>query len=111
MSIETPGGQFDPGETPEETAKRETFEEIGVHVDTLIPLGVVSALTSNIEHTEHVYLAQLPQVPTKHAASEEEVIEIVKVSFDQAVEWALDSTIVHAPAITLILRAKEYLKK
>lgn len=111
LSIETPGGQMDPGESPEVTAQRETEEEIGVAVSDMITLGSMSGLTGNIDHREYLYLAQLASVPTPRASHEEEVVEPLVVPFDQAVEWALDSTIVHGPAITLILRANEYLKK
>ena len=35
-----PGGRADPGESPVETALRETWEEIGVHADFIRPLGM-----------------------------------------------------------------------
>ena len=35
-----PGGHIEPGETPEEAAKRETIEEFGIECNELIPLGI-----------------------------------------------------------------------
>jgi len=42
--ISFPGGQNDPGETPEETALRETEEEIGVSQDNVHIAGTLSSL-------------------------------------------------------------------
>lgn len=110
ITIEIPGGQIDDGETPEQAARRETEEEIGIYPKKLISLGTVSGLTSNIQHVEHLFLTELDSVPETLLGTEEEVVTIEKVSIQQAIEWALDGTIIHGPAIALILRAKEYLK-
>jgi 8-oxo-dGTP pyrophosphatase MutT (NUDIX family) len=37
--LEIPGGHVDPGETPPEAALREVYEEVGVIVDNLKPIG------------------------------------------------------------------------
>ncbi|MCB0213925.1 MAG: CoA pyrophosphatase [Anaerolineae bacterium] len=42
--ISLPGGRREKGETPEETALRETYEEIGVSPDTLEIIGELSSL-------------------------------------------------------------------
>lgn len=67
-----PGGKVDPGESPEQAAMRETWEEVGVHVSDL-------KLISEGEHTFHgetwrgyYYLARtrdgvpVNREPTKH---------------------------------------------
>lgn len=110
-TIEIPGGQIDKRETVEAAAKRELYEELGITVGELIDLGIITGLTSNINHREHLYLAKLSIVPEVSLVSEEEIIELIKIPFSQAVDWALDGTIVHAPAVSHILRAKEYLRK
>jgi len=110
ITIETPGGKLDEGETPEQAARRETEEEIGVLPKKLIPLGTISGLTSNIHHTEYLFLAELDSVPEISFSSDEETLSLEKVSMQQAIYWAVDGTIVHGPAIAVILRAKEYLK-
>lgn len=110
-SIETPGGMIDDGETPEQAGKRELFEELGITTQKIISLGTAAGLTSTVKHIEHLYLAQLNNVPEVKLESEEEVIELIKVPFEQAVEWAVDSTITHSLAVITILRAKAYLER
>ena len=67
-----PGGMIEPGETPEEAARREFFEETGVLLDCpLAPMGAVDGfvtfvavtltdppVTLNEEHSEYVWASQ-----------------------------------------------------
>jgi 8-oxo-dGTP pyrophosphatase MutT (NUDIX family) len=42
--VSLPGGRMDPGETPEQTALRESFEEIGLMPDEVMLLGRLTPL-------------------------------------------------------------------
>jgi len=53
FQLETPGGLMEPGETPEESARRELLEETGYGADEFIRLGTVHpnpAIQTNFQH-------------------------------------------------------------
>ena len=57
--VQLPKGTREPGETPEDTARRELFEEVGVQAfDTLEPLGTWNC--PEPASTWHVFVAQAP---------------------------------------------------
>jgi 8-oxo-dGTP pyrophosphatase MutT (NUDIX family) len=58
--IAFPGGRSDPGETPEETARRETFEEIGLEVPNEAILGRLSDHPSPALYTATPVVARVP---------------------------------------------------
>ncbi len=53
--IEIPGGKVQPGEHPEAAARREVYEEVGLHVTHLVPLH---AGFDGVRFRAHVFLAQ-----------------------------------------------------
>lgn len=65
-----PGGRVDPGETPEQAAVRETFEEAGIQVFSVEPYDVV--VRRDKPHKQyHVFLARGQKVtPTLNAESD-----------------------------------------
>ena len=82
--LELPAGLLDPGETPEECARRELAEETGYSARRLEPL--VSFYTSPGFSTEliHVFVAtELVEARTAH--DEEEEIELVRLPLDDAI--------------------------
>lgn len=58
LSIEFPGGVVDPGETPEEAAKRELREESGCTASKMIHLASVSPNPAIMTNKVHFFLAE-----------------------------------------------------
>jgi 8-oxo-dGTP pyrophosphatase MutT (NUDIX family) len=58
-----PGGGMKAGEDPEECAKREVFEEVGLELDELHLLGVLQERLSGSPHTSHVFMAKVSETP------------------------------------------------
>jgi ADP-ribose pyrophosphatase len=108
-SWEVPGGGIDEGETPEQAAIRELWEETGIRVDEVEKLGRIYPLHSF--NTEHVtlFLARSEALPlnTHTLESSEHVAEQKFVTFDEALKMIdtgeiNDSTTAHV--IQMVVR-------
>lgn len=103
-SLETPCGGMDEG-TPLENAKRELREELGIEAEEWINLGSIETDTSIVHCPVHLFVAK--KLTFKKPEREgSEVMETVKMSFDEAVEKVLIGEIKHAVSCVLILKAK-----
>jgi len=55
---EIPAGKLEPGEPPEQAARRELREETGLIAETLVPLGVIYSTPGYSNEVIHLFLAQ-----------------------------------------------------
>jgi len=58
-----PGGGVEPGEDPEDAARREVFEELGIALGKLQPLGILVEEISGCVHDAHLFTAIASTVP------------------------------------------------
>ena len=110
MSIEVVSGAVDAGETTNDAAKRELKEELGVEADEWVNLGIINPFTSVVRSPATMYLAKKLHFSTTNPEGTEK-INIIKVTFDDAVKMVVDSRITHGQSCVLILKADEYLRK
>ncbi|MCD8108363.1 MAG: NUDIX hydrolase [Oscillospiraceae bacterium] len=89
--IGTSGGGVEPGEKPEEAIKRELNEELGVTVDVICKLGVVSDYY-NLIHRHNInnfYLCKITAFGEKHLNPDEINdfhLSTVKLTYEEALQ-------------------------
>lgn len=104
ISLEGVSGGIEPGEDPLETAKRELQEELGLVAQTWQPLVRLDPYTTIIRSPVQLYLA----TRLSHAGAEPEgteLIEIVSLPLQRAIELIHRGEITHAPTCVALLLA------
>lgn len=103
-SVEVAAGAIDAGETPEEAARREAREELGVEGSDWMTLGSIDLDTSIVQAPVQLFLVRgLTFTQPHHEGSE--TIRIVRIPFREAVEMVMDGRITQAASCILILKA------
>uniref|UniRef100_UPI003BAA7C7C NUDIX domain-containing protein n=1 Tax=Stappia sp. TaxID=1870903 RepID=UPI003BAA7C7C len=90
--IEVPAGHIDEGETPEESARREAFEEVGVRLARLDPVGEVFVSPGAITERLSLFLAEFGEEDVHdgegggldHEGEEIEILEMPLVGLEGA---------------------------
>ncbi len=79
ITLETPGGLIDPGETPAQAAARELLEETGYAAAELVPLGGVNPNPALFSNRLHGFLARGAQRvhAVRNESTEETHVELV----------------------------------
>lgn len=105
--LEIPAGKLDPGEDPAHCARRETEEETGYRPSELRPLGWVWTSPGFLDEKIWLYLATGLE-PTAQSMDEDEVLEIERMPFREAVDKALSGEIHDVKSALALLRAAPY---
>jgi 8-oxo-dGTP pyrophosphatase MutT (NUDIX family) len=101
VTLEIPGGMVEPGQTPEEAARRELAEETGCEPHGLVFLGRVRpnpAIQNNWRHT-FLALGTVPAGPPR--PDEDELLDVVVVPQDEIPRLVAEGAIHH----TVVLAA------
>lgn len=103
-SIEIPAGRIEQGHTPEETAARELEEELGYRAKSLLKLGEFNVAPGYCQERLFVYLATGLE-PSAQKLDDDEEIEVVRMTFDEACALVHSGEIDDAKSIITILLA------
>jgi ADP-ribose pyrophosphatase len=83
--LEVPAGKLDGGEAPELCAERELAEEAGFRAGRLVPLGRIWTTPGFTDEVIHLFAA-FDLTPTALRPEDDEVIEVMRVPLDDALE-------------------------
>lgn len=106
--LEACAGIVEPGETPEEAARREAEEEVGVRVRALRSLGSVVPSVGTLTERMHLYVAEVSTADRTGAgggvAHEGEEIEVVEMPLDTLFAMAGRGEIEDAKTLVILQR-------
>jgi 8-oxo-dGTP pyrophosphatase MutT (NUDIX family) len=111
MLLEAPAGKTDvPGELPDETARRELVEEVGLEAGKLVRLAECFNSPGFSDELSHIYLAtELSEVPHARVGPEEAVMRIERVPLADVVGLIAGGEILHATSVIGLLLTRRYL--
>ena len=107
---EIPAGTMDPGELPEQCARRELEEETGYAASTFIPLGKTYLLPAYSDEVSHIYLAR-DMTKTTQKLDADEIIELLRFNFKDLLEMIDSGMFTDALSILAILRTIQHLEQ
>ena len=102
--LEVPAGKLDAGEPPETCARREIEEEVGQRAGRLVELAAVITTPGFTDEVIWLYEAHDLR-PGRQQLEDDEILDVVRVPFAEAVRMTLDGEIRDAKSICAILLA------
>lgn len=106
--LEVPAGRVEPGEAPEDAAKRELIEEVGYEPTKLTKLCSLYISPGYSDEILHIYLAEgLRFVGSNPEPGE--LIEVVSMELGEALATVLGSPVADAKTVVSLLLLKRWL--
>lgn len=96
IALELPAGMIDKGELPEETAKRELEEEVGIKANYLELLTYFYSSCGYTSEKMYIYLAKEFSQGTQHLDATEEILDIEKIKIEECMKKLSNNEFEHA---------------
>ena len=107
LSLEFPGGVFEPGEDPRAAAAREMLEETGYRAGSMRKIGEFNANPAIMSNTTHFFLAEDLSDTGRRKLDTDEYVETELVDIESVVKGMGRPPYIHAlmgSAVSLYLR-------
>ena len=101
--LELPAGKLEKGEDPLEAGLRELEEECGLQAENVRSLGCVYPTVAYCSEIIHLFLAT-GLVKTKQHFDEDEFLETVELSLDEAVDLVMRGEITDSKTVAMVLK-------
>lgn len=110
--VEIPAGRIEPEEDPQITAIRELEEETGLGTNDIAYVQTFATSPGFADEVIHLYVAKgLYTIDNPAAGDEDEFIDVLEVSIEEAEEMVAEGEIYDAKTAFAVLYAKHELKK
>lgn len=109
VTLEAVSGGRDDNEEPLITAKRELQEELGIRAAKWLALGIADPFTANVVSPTHLFLAMELDFGNSDPEGTEE-IEMMTLSWSDAITRVYSGEISHAPSGLCLLKADAYFR-
>ena len=110
FTLELPAGKCEVGEKPIETITREVEEEAGIIPNNIIELGMMYPSPGYTNEIIHLYYIDDYKNAKVHF-DEDEDLDLLEFTMDEALEMIENGKIVDAKTIILIYKCLKYFKK
>ncbi len=109
-TLEAVSGAIESGETPEQAGLREIGEEAGLVAAEWVDMGVINPFTTLIHSPNHMFLARKLS-PIRRTTTAGEVVEVVTMPFDDALQAVLRGQITHGASVAVILKTEIFVRR
>jgi ADP-ribose pyrophosphatase len=99
-TIELPSGVIDPGESPEETARRELLEETGYQAGVVERLGSMEPDTGRLQN--RIWACMAYEVRPVEGAAPEQGMEVVLWSIEELIRATAEGRFDHALHVAIV---------
>ena len=96
LSLEFPGGVFEPGEKPEEAAARELYEETGYYPGKIKKIGEASPNPAIMSNKVHFFLAEELEGKGVQNLDKDEYVEVVRINAEEVIQGMGKKPYIHA---------------